>query len=181
MYSTMDNSSVTTTYRSRKQGAVNRTQLRLHRDPHPRAEQVPASVLTSAALITLLYPERLETPPQPSCFVPFRRDADFVHRKTLPRLAEWTAPAIDKLVSVGASFGCAIGLLQLLPCDSPAIHDRNACDSALLYLTILPSFPSVSRSLTSLSTRTVPYHLSERVSHGSSKYHGINHRYHRRH
>ncbi|KAJ6201932.1 hypothetical protein J3E72DRAFT_410375 [Bipolaris maydis] len=36
----------------------------------------------SAALITL-HAERPETPSQPSCFVPFPRDPDFVDRGTL--------------------------------------------------------------------------------------------------
>jgi hypothetical protein len=44
----------------------------------------PAPASTSAALIALLYTKRPETTPQPSCFVPFRRDpSDFVARGTL--------------------------------------------------------------------------------------------------
>ena len=42
-----------------------------------------ASTLADAALTTLLDAERPETPQRPSCFVPFRRDADFVDRGTL--------------------------------------------------------------------------------------------------
>jgi hypothetical protein len=44
---------------------------------------LPASALTSAALTILCHLDRPETPPQPSCFVPFRRDLDFVDRGTL--------------------------------------------------------------------------------------------------
>jgi hypothetical protein len=37
----------------------------------------------SLVLIVLGFAERPETPPRPSCFVPFRRDPDFVDRGTL--------------------------------------------------------------------------------------------------
>jgi hypothetical protein len=42
-----------------------------------------ASALTNTVLTALFRAERPETPPQPSCFVPFRRDPDFVDRGTL--------------------------------------------------------------------------------------------------
>jgi hypothetical protein len=43
----------------------------------------PAPALTKHGANGALLPERPETPPQPSCFVPFRRDPDFVDRGTL--------------------------------------------------------------------------------------------------
>ena len=47
--------------------------------------------------------DRPETPPQPSCFVPFRRDPDFVGRTTL-------LDQIDKRCSVPASRVALVGL-----------------------------------------------------------------------
>ena len=47
--------------------------------------------------------DRPETPPQPSCFVPFRRDPDFVGRTTL-------LERIDKQCSVPASRVALVGL-----------------------------------------------------------------------
>jgi hypothetical protein len=50
---------------------------------HSRGECPPASALTDTVLTALFWAERPETPPQPSCFVPFRRDADFIDSGTL--------------------------------------------------------------------------------------------------
>ncbi|KAG9200844.1 hypothetical protein G6514_006552 [Epicoccum nigrum] len=47
--------------------------------------------------------DRPETPPQPSCFVPFRRDPDFVGRTTL-------LDQIDKKCSIPASRVALVGL-----------------------------------------------------------------------
>jgi hypothetical protein len=60
------------------------------------------SALTDAALITLLYTERPETPPRPSCFVPFRRDADFVDcEMLLNRIREQCAAPASRVALVG--------------------------------------------------------------------------------
>jgi hypothetical protein len=62
----------------------------------------PASALTNIALIKLLYAERPETSPQPSCFVPFRRDADFVYRGTLlDQIRERCAAPASRIALVG--------------------------------------------------------------------------------
>ena len=49
---------------------------------HAPAGKCPSPAPTNPGL-TMLSLERPETPPQPSCFVPFRRDPDFVDRGTL--------------------------------------------------------------------------------------------------
>ncbi|RYN15542.1 hypothetical protein AA0112_g12738, partial [Alternaria arborescens] len=47
-------------------------------------------------------PERPETPPQPSCFVPFRRDPDFVDRGTLlDQIRERCAAPASRVALVG--------------------------------------------------------------------------------
>ncbi|OAG04125.1 uncharacterized protein CC84DRAFT_1207310 [Paraphaeosphaeria sporulosa] len=60
-------------------------------------ENVPA-----AQLRRQLQPQRPETPPQPSCFVPFRRDADFVDRGTLlDQIRERCAAPASRVALVG--------------------------------------------------------------------------------
>ena len=47
-------------------------------------------------------PERPETPPQPSCFVPFRRDPDFVDRATLlDQICEKCSEPASRVALVG--------------------------------------------------------------------------------
>jgi hypothetical protein len=54
------------------------------------------------AALTLLHAERPETPPQPSCFVPFRRDADFVDRGTLlDQICEQCSAPASRIALVG--------------------------------------------------------------------------------
>jgi hypothetical protein len=61
-----------------------------------------APVLTEAALTVLLYAERPETPPQPSCLVPFRRDADFVdHGTLLDQIREQCSAPASRVALVG--------------------------------------------------------------------------------
>ena len=65
---------------------------------------LPASALTDTVLTARLCAERPETPPQPSCFVPFRRDADFVdHGALLDKIRERcsTPAACVALVGLG--------------------------------------------------------------------------------
>jgi hypothetical protein len=83
VYSTMAHSSITTTIAGHgNQGLqVGYNSGSIHVAAFGKCS--PASALTNAVLTTLLYAERPETPPQPSCFVPFRRDADFVDCGTL--------------------------------------------------------------------------------------------------
>ncbi|KAF2022819.1 hypothetical protein EK21DRAFT_119353 [Setomelanomma holmii] len=50
----------------------------------------------------ITFADRPETPPQPSCFVPFRRDSDFVERGTLlDRLRERCAAPASRVALVG--------------------------------------------------------------------------------
>ncbi|PVH91623.1 hypothetical protein DM02DRAFT_734103 [Periconia macrospinosa] len=60
------------------------TLLTLDRGPddQPLSRQV-AAIAGSEPALTAAPPERPETPPKPSCVVPFRRDPDFVDRGTL--------------------------------------------------------------------------------------------------
>jgi len=69
---------------------------------HAAGKCPPASALTDAPLITLLYAEGPETPAQPSCFVPFRRDADFIGRGTLlDQIRERCAAPASRVALVG--------------------------------------------------------------------------------
>jgi hypothetical protein len=62
----------------------------------------PPTLTHLALLIALLYAERPETPPQPSCFVPFRRDADFVdHGTLLDQIHERCAAPASRVALVG--------------------------------------------------------------------------------
>ncbi|KAH7061833.1 TPR domain protein [Paraphoma chrysanthemicola] len=71
----------------------------------------PASAVTDAALIALLSTERPETPPQPSCFLPFRRDPDFVDRGTLlDQICEQCAAPTSRVALVGVG---GVGKSQL--------------------------------------------------------------------
>jgi hypothetical protein len=61
-----------------------------------------ASALTDTVLTALFCAERPETPPQPSCFVPFRRDPDFVDRGTLlDQIRERCAAPASRVALVG--------------------------------------------------------------------------------
>ncbi|CAI9636431.1 unnamed protein product [Alternaria burnsii] len=56
----------------------------------------------NSGAIHLAAPERPETPPQPSCFVPFRRDPDFVDRGTLlDQIHERCAAPASRVALVG--------------------------------------------------------------------------------
>jgi hypothetical protein len=69
---------------------------------HAAGKCPSASALTDAALTTLLDAERPETSPRPSCFVPFRRDADFVDRGTLlDQIRERCAAPASRVALVG--------------------------------------------------------------------------------
>jgi hypothetical protein len=60
------------------------------------------SRVISAKLIMPLSSERPETPPQPSCFVPFPRDRDFVHRGALfDQIRERCAMPASRVALVG--------------------------------------------------------------------------------
>jgi hypothetical protein len=68
---------------------------------HAPGKCPPASAVTGVALITL-YAERPDTPPQPSCFVPFRRDPDFVDRGTLlDQIREQCSAPASRVALVG--------------------------------------------------------------------------------
>ncbi|KAI1664793.1 Kinesin light chain [Pyrenophora tritici-repentis] len=56
----------------------------------------------NSGAVHLAAPERPETPPQPSCFVPFRRDPDFVTRGTLlDQIRERCAAPASRVALVG--------------------------------------------------------------------------------
>lgn len=58
--------------------------------------------LCSTALTGILTPERLETPPDPSCAVPFCRDPDFVDRGTLlDQIREKCSAPASRMALVG--------------------------------------------------------------------------------
>jgi hypothetical protein len=86
--------------RPRESGVAGWIQLWLY--PRRGSRQVPNRVLADSALTTLLYAERPETPPQPSCFVPFRRDPHFVHSGTLlDQVRERCAAPASRIALVG--------------------------------------------------------------------------------
>jgi hypothetical protein len=89
--------------RSRAQGTAG---CRLDTTPAP--SRLTSTLLASARsrsdqrCATLLRAERPETPPQPSCFVPFRRDADFVDRGTLlDQIRERCSAPASRIALVG--------------------------------------------------------------------------------
>ncbi|KAB2106159.1 hypothetical protein AG0111_0g6189 [Alternaria gaisen] len=77
--------SITTTFKGLEnqglQVGYNSGSIQTH--VHAPGNCPPASALTDTVLTALFCIERPKTPPQPSCFVPFPRDADFVDRGAL--------------------------------------------------------------------------------------------------
>jgi hypothetical protein len=62
----------------------------------------PASAPTRSALTVLFRAERPETPPRPSCLVPFRRDTDFVDRGALlEQIRQGCAAPASRIALVG--------------------------------------------------------------------------------
>jgi hypothetical protein len=114
---------------------------------HAPGKCPPATALTDTVLTALWCAERPETPPQPSCFVPFRRDADFVDRGALlDQIRELCAAPASRIALVGLG---GVGYvrqkrLELLLASNVSIGSR--------------SWP--------LSTATAP--LSSRQTHGCS-------------
>jgi hypothetical protein len=84
-HSAMAFPSITTTFKGLEnqglQVGYNSGSIQTH--VHAPGKCPPASALTDTVLTALFCIERPETPPQPSCFVPFPRDADFVDRGAL--------------------------------------------------------------------------------------------------
>jgi hypothetical protein len=96
--------SVTTTFTGpRNQGLqVGHNSGSIETHFHAPGKCPPAFAVTNAALITLLDAERPETPPRPSCFVPFRRDEDFIDRGTLlDQISERCSAPASRVALVG--------------------------------------------------------------------------------
>jgi hypothetical protein len=69
---------------------------------HAPGKCPPVSALIDTVPTALLCAEPPETPPQPSCFVPFRRDADFVDRGALlDQIRERCAAPASRVALVG--------------------------------------------------------------------------------
>jgi coenzyme F420-reducing hydrogenase gamma subunit len=103
-YSAMASSTVTTTFtgpgNQGLQVGYNSGSIQTH--IHAPGTCPPTSALTDTVLTTLFCTERPETPPQPSCFVPFRRDPDFVDRGTLlDQVRERCAAPASRVALVG--------------------------------------------------------------------------------
>jgi hypothetical protein len=96
--------SVTTTFTGpRNQGlqvGYNSGSIQTH--IHAPGKCPPACALTDTVLTGLFCAERPETPPQPSCFVPFRRDPDFVdHGTLLDQIRDRCAAPASRVALVG--------------------------------------------------------------------------------
>jgi hypothetical protein len=69
---------------------------------HAPTGKCPRFRLVNAALTYAVSAERPETPPPPSCFVPFRRDPDFVDRATLlDQIREQCSAPASRVALVG--------------------------------------------------------------------------------